>query len=420
MSIVMRSGFDMMTDGVTTIYTYDVFNRLIGVNGVGVSGNAVDAQYTYRPDGLRIAKVVNGNRTTHLWDGANIVAELDNDNEILDTYIRGIGLIKNGQDQWFLFNARGDVVALTDEVGNVVREYRYDAFGNELNPDPDDTNPWRFKGEYFDIETGTIYLRARHFNPRIGRFTQPDPFWGIHNMQNCVWSIHQSANLFVFVMNNPIMFIDPSGENAYSVVHRHSGGFGLRVIPRSNEFSVRALEAMSFGGPLGRRAAGYRRISIGMDWGTIGLAGDAAWTAWTGISPLPGLPGLITSGIDVRTALRNNQWLIAETISNHFNSRLWISDTRNIVDSKFNYAMNAMTQALADGRIKIRNSTDVFGIGAFSGFPVTTRQFDPLFNQNRTFRRDTYYFFLVCGTAHDLIRNIQWSIVDQWGSWGEW
>ena len=216
MSIVMRSGFDMMTNGVTTIYTYDVFNRLIGVNGVGVSGNAVDAQYTYRPDGLRIAKVVNGNRTTHLWDGANIVAELDNDNNIKDVYIRGIGLIKNGQNQWFLFNARGDVVALTDEVGNVVREYRYDAFGNELNPNPDDTNPWRFTGEYFDRETGTIYLRMRHYNPRIGRFTQSDPFWNIHNMQSSIPAIMQASNLYAYVMNNPIMWRDPLGLFAWN------------------------------------------------------------------------------------------------------------------------------------------------------------------------------------------------------------
>ena len=199
-------------DGVTTIYTYDVFNRLIGVNGVGVSGNEVDAQYTYRPDGLRINKMVNGNRTTHLWDGANIVEELDNDNNIKDVYIRGIGLIKNGQNQWFLFNARGDVVALTDSTGNVVREYRYDAFGNELNPDPDDTNPWRFTGEYLDIETGTIYLRLRHFNPRIGRFTQTDPLFRTNNSASLnIYTVRQTVNLYVYTVNNPIRFIDPWG-----------------------------------------------------------------------------------------------------------------------------------------------------------------------------------------------------------------
>ena len=40
-----------------------------------------------------------------------------------------------------------------------------------------------YSGEYYDRETGRIYLRARFFDPRLGRFTQPDPHWGIHNMQ---------------------------------------------------------------------------------------------------------------------------------------------------------------------------------------------------------------------------------------------
>ena len=129
---------------------------------------------------------------------------------------------------------RGSVVqrvgnTTIDESGNVIDDstiiilhtYLYDAFGNELfsntNSDGDisntsnNTNPWRFNGEYLDTETGTYYLRARHFNPRTGRFTQPDPHWGIHNMMSDAASIIQSGNLYVFTMHNPIRWIDPSG-----------------------------------------------------------------------------------------------------------------------------------------------------------------------------------------------------------------
>ena len=49
--------------------------------------------------------------------------------------IRGIGLIRNGQNQWFHYNARGDVVGLSNSAGDLVRTYRYDAFGNEINSD---------------------------------------------------------------------------------------------------------------------------------------------------------------------------------------------------------------------------------------------------------------------------------------------
>jgi RHS repeat-associated protein len=107
--------------------------------------------------------------------------------------------------------------------------YQYTAFGNELNnQEPSGfnpfRNPFRFNGEYLDFETGTYYLRARHFNPRTGRFTQPDPHWGIHNMvfgdsptlrnERFAPSIHailQAGNLYVFTINNPIRFIDPTG-----------------------------------------------------------------------------------------------------------------------------------------------------------------------------------------------------------------
>ncbi|MCL2289182.1 MAG: RHS repeat-associated core domain-containing protein [Bacteroidetes bacterium] len=83
---------------------------------------------------------------------------------------------------------------------------------------------FRFAGEYWDAETGTYYLRARNFNPRTGRFTQPDPHWNIGNMifgdsptmrngrmmpnRN---SIMQASNLFVYCINNPVKWNDPDG-----------------------------------------------------------------------------------------------------------------------------------------------------------------------------------------------------------------
>ena len=73
-----------------------------------------------------------------------------------------------------------------------------------------------YSGEYLDLSRGEYYLRARHFNPTTGRFTQPDPFWNIHNMQGGTGAILQSANLFVFVMNNPVIFVDPLGLVAWT------------------------------------------------------------------------------------------------------------------------------------------------------------------------------------------------------------
>ena len=74
------------------------------------------------------------------------------------------------------------MTGLTDGSGIVTKTYAYDAFGNEISPGETDTNPFRYCGEYFDNETGSIYLRARYYEPETGRFMTEDPHWNIQNM----------------------------------------------------------------------------------------------------------------------------------------------------------------------------------------------------------------------------------------------
>ena len=64
-----------------------------------------------------------------------------------------------------------------DSDGEVV----YDGIGDAVFGD-DDTNPWRYCGEYFDAETNTIYLRARHYQPTTGRLLSEDTHWNTANM----------------------------------------------------------------------------------------------------------------------------------------------------------------------------------------------------------------------------------------------
>ena len=95
-----------------------------------------------------------------------------------------------------------------------------------------DTNPYRYCGEYYDFESGTIYLRARYYSPTHGRFTQPDRHWNTGNMiygdadnTNAdaeqaakllvpdILAIRQSSNLYVYCGNNPVCMIDMWGES---------------------------------------------------------------------------------------------------------------------------------------------------------------------------------------------------------------
>jgi len=194
------------TLGLMTFYRYDGFNRLTAVNT-----SQTDALYAYSYDGLRKSKTVNGVTTAHIWVGSQIV--LDIHDESIIKYVRGINLIArdDGTDRnYYLFNAHGDVTALTDTTGVITKNYDYDAFGNETNPDATDTNPFRYCGEYFDKETGTIYLRARYYDPATSRMLSEDSYTG--DIRDPL-----SLNLYTYSANNPVMYIDPSG-NSYAAM----------------------------------------------------------------------------------------------------------------------------------------------------------------------------------------------------------
>ena len=197
-------------DGTTKTNTYDGLNQLIGF-----TDGTTTASYAYNVSGLRVEKIVNGQRINHVWDGSKqIIADIKAGNAYeANCYIRGTNLagkyqFVNGAKTEYVYyvqNAHGDVVDLTDANGAVTKVYRYDAFGVEKNTDSTDTNAFRYCGEYFDSETGTIYLRARHYDPSIGRFISRDSFAGKGEDP-------LSLNLYTYCQNNPIIFYDPSGH----------------------------------------------------------------------------------------------------------------------------------------------------------------------------------------------------------------
>ncbi len=121
----------------------------------------------------------------------------------------------------YLHDAHGDIIGLTDDMGNVIKSYIYDPYGNEKAPAPQGfgdnstielwqaetdgvDNPFRYSGQYLDDETGLYYLRARYYDPETQRFTQEDRYTGTIDNQ-------LSLNLYIYCQNNPVMFVDPSG-----------------------------------------------------------------------------------------------------------------------------------------------------------------------------------------------------------------
>ena len=88
---------------------------------------------------------------------------------------------------------------LTDDTGAVIKRYDYDPYGVELGAeDSTDENPFRYSGQYTDRETGYVYLRARYYDPALGRFLSMD-------------LMMDGANWYIYCAGNPIRFVDPSG-----------------------------------------------------------------------------------------------------------------------------------------------------------------------------------------------------------------
>ncbi len=174
----------------------------------------------YKYDGLgrRIEKEVTetGVTTTtrYIYDREDILLEIDGNTNIVTRFTHGPGidepLIMEKSDKSFFYHADGlgSITELTDTAATVVQSYSYSSFGKiESQLDPAFVQPFMFTSREFDPETGLYFYRTRTYDSSVGRFLQEDPI-GLKG---------GDLNLYPYVRNNPVTFIDPSGEGPIAV-----------------------------------------------------------------------------------------------------------------------------------------------------------------------------------------------------------
>lgn len=199
---------DKEVNAVNSEYQYDTRNRLSQV-----TTDTTKVGYQYNGNNLLVERTENGVTTRYYYDdGAQIIAEAEVRNgkpELKATYIRGARLeaivYADGNKAYVQTNGHGDIVELRDENGKLLNQYDYDIWGNILFKEENVHNPFRYAGELWDDATNLQYLRARWYDPAMGRFINEDSYEGELDEP-------LSQNLYSYVENNPLTNWDPTGN----------------------------------------------------------------------------------------------------------------------------------------------------------------------------------------------------------------
>ena len=130
----------------------------------------------------------------------------------------------------------GDVLAITDTEGNIVGNYEYDAWGKVLTADTDiaKQNPIRYRGYYYDNETGYYYLQSRYYDSNICRFINAD----IPEISQMSKNISVGDNLFAYCSNDSVNNSDPNGFSAIATGGAMFYYFVNYVLPQIIVYSV--------------------------------------------------------------------------------------------------------------------------------------------------------------------------------------
>lgn len=214
-------------DGKQVSYTYDMSGVRSGKQ-VYTTSNQRTTTYTYT--------TLSGKVMRQQWETRNsddtVYQAMQSLEFVYDDGSQPFAMIyKHGSETelyYYLVNAQGDVSAILDSGGKIAASYDYDAWGNCTVYDSSDAaigdlNPLRYRGYYYDAETGFYYLQSRYYDPAICRFINADTF------ATTDANGFLSANMFAYCENNPIMRVDADGE-IWNVIAGAVIGAGLEVL----------------------------------------------------------------------------------------------------------------------------------------------------------------------------------------------
>ena len=216
-------------------FTWDKVRQLSSV-----SDTDLQVDYTYDDAGIRTSKTVNGVTTHYNTKDGVILAQSDGSNTLYfqyDTSGSPFAFVWNDTQYYYVTNQMGDVIGITDDSGNLLVQYHYDAWGKLLSATLTDANnatqkqlaqlnPLLYRGYYYDFETGYYYLQSRYYDPNLCRFINSD----VLEMSNVTKDTNVGTNMFAYCGNDPVNNDDAQGKVISSIIIKAAAKMLLGVL----------------------------------------------------------------------------------------------------------------------------------------------------------------------------------------------
>ena len=197
----------------STRFSYNAFNQQTEV--LAVDGERLENQYD--AEYLRAGTIENGEKRTFLYYQGELIAEADKSEEPISRYILGYGVAagwNQGREEYYSYHLdeQNSTVYITGMGGKIENVYQYDAFGVIRKSQERIRNRILYTGQQYDQISGQYYLRARYYNPVVGRFLQEDVYRG------------DGLNLYAYCENNPVGYYDDEGNVKKKIKPGAQGG----------------------------------------------------------------------------------------------------------------------------------------------------------------------------------------------------
>jgi len=230
-----------LTNDGTNTYGWNSRNQLATISG------GATASFLYDGVGRRQTKIINSKTTQFLYVGLNPLQELDGstpptvtanllDGLNIDEYFTRID--SSGNVSTLITDALGSTVGLAGPAGTIATSYTYQPFGATTSAGTSDSNSYQFTGREND-GTGLYYYRARYYSPLLSRLISQDPIELLRlehpivggtfaiptklRLNNVVGPKSDSRNLFIYSLDNPVNFKDPSGLDVWCHYYAFGG-----------------------------------------------------------------------------------------------------------------------------------------------------------------------------------------------------